>query len=246
MRTLILSDLHLGSRNCHAGLITEILERERFDRLILNGDTLHSINLRKLTPKHWGILNWLRQLARSREMILLRGNHDHECDYTPSATGHPNGDANGTANGEAAAFGSNHVLPALLDVPMIEEYQLEIKCRPYAVLHGDRFDPTLKNALASEMAGWCYQFAQKVNKKLAKWLKKKSKRWSGVLEVMRRRSVAYARERGTDGIITGHTHFPEDLHIDDVHYLNTGCWTEPPCTYITVDPAGARLHHVPD
>ena len=45
MRTLILSDIHLGNRHCNAALLNEVLDRESFDRLILNGDTLNSVNL---------------------------------------------------------------------------------------------------------------------------------------------------------------------------------------------------------
>src|SRR5262249_8680369 len=41
MRTLILSDIHLGSRHCNAELVNEVLDQERYDRLVLNGDTIN-------------------------------------------------------------------------------------------------------------------------------------------------------------------------------------------------------------
>jgi UDP-2,3-diacylglucosamine pyrophosphatase LpxH len=235
MRTLILSDIHLGSRNCQAPQVLDVLGREACDRIILNGDTLNGVNLRKLTPEHWSVVGRLRELARSRELILVRGNHDYD----------PNGTVNGDGNGHAPSFGSQDVLPALLGVPMHEEYRLDIGGRPYLVLHGDRFDPTLHYPLLSEMADWCYQLSQKINKKLAKWLKKKSKRWGGVLEWVRKQSAAYARRQGFTGVVTGHTHFADDVHVGDVHYVNTGCWTEPPCTYVTVEADKVCLHQVP-
>ena len=113
----------------------------------------------------------------------------------------------------------------------------------YLVLHGDRFDPTLNYPLVTEVACFCYQFTTKVNKKLAKWLKKKSKRWGGILEFVHGKSVAHALDTGFQGVVTGHTHFAEDSRIGDVHYLNTGCWTEYPCSYIAIDGGRVVLKH---
>jgi UDP-2,3-diacylglucosamine pyrophosphatase LpxH len=240
MRTLILSDLHLGSKHCRAPEILDVLQRERFDRLILNGDTVNDLNLRKLTAAHWMVLDRLRGLAGSRELILVRGNHDHDTRHETNGNGHANSDGNGHV------FGAHDVLPALLGVPMVEEHRLQVGGRPYLVLHGDRFDPSLNYRMVSEMADWCYQLSQKVNKELARWLKKKSKKWGGILELVRSQSVVHARKRGFDGVVTGHTHYADDIHVDGVHYVNTGCWTEPPCTYVTLDAIGVRLHELPD
>jgi len=228
MKTLILSDLHLGSKHSHTKHILDILEREPFDRLILNGDTIHSLNLRKFKPGHWRVLDRLRTLARSREVILLRGNHDHE------------------GPGQEVGFRSQEVLPTLLGVPMVEEYQLKVGDQPYLVLHGDRFDPILNHSVVSELAGWCYGLSQKFNKKLAKWLKKKSKKWSGLLDWIRAHSVRHAQEQGFVGVVTGHTHFADSQHVGNIHYVNTGCWTEPPCAYAIAGHGGVQLHEVPD
>ncbi len=109
MRTLILSDIHLGSRHCNQYLVNEALDREVFDRLILNGDTIHNVNLRKLTKPHWQILDRLRKIGRDKELILIRGNHDHEFDHFP-----------GKADRE---LDTSSVLPALLEAPMREDYR---------------------------------------------------------------------------------------------------------------------------
>lgn len=232
MKTLILSDLHLGSKHCTAPLVHEVLDQVPFDRLILNGDTIHSVNFRKLSGSHWGLLERLRDLGRERELILVRGNHDHETDYQPRL------------NGSNPVCGTHSVLPGLLGVPMVEDYRLDVGDRKYLVLHGDHFDPTLHYPAITEVAGFCYHLATKIHKKLAKWLKKKSKRWGGVLEVVRQQSVAYARQRGVAGVICGHTHFPEDTQVNDVHYINTGCWTESPCSYVTVHNGELALHQL--
>lgn len=236
MRTLILSDIHLGSRHANVGLVNEVLDREPFDRLILLGDTINNVNFRKFNGQHWALLERFRRLARERDLVLIRGNHDHETDHNPERPEQSH-----------HQLGTHRVLPAMLEVPMIEEYRLEINHQPYLLLHGDRFDPTLRYPVVTEVAGFCYQLTTKLNKKLAKWLKKKSKRWGGVLEFVRNQAVALARKEKSAGIIAGHTHFAEDSYIDDVHYVNTGCWTEFPCTYVTVAPqTGLTLHYMAD
>lgn len=233
MRTLILSDIHLGSKHCCHRAVHDILDREPFDRLILNGDTLHNVNLRKLDKHHWSVLDRFREYAKSRELVLIRGNHDHEIDFVPTQ-----------ANGHLT---TGNVLPSLLGVAMLEEYHLKVRGQDYLVLHGDRFDPTMKYPLVTEVAFIAYQFTTRINKKLAKWLKRKSKRWGGILAYVRDQSVAFARQHGFPGVITGHTHFAEDVRVDEVHYVNTGSWTETPCAYVTVDdPNGIQLHHVTD
>jgi UDP-2,3-diacylglucosamine pyrophosphatase LpxH len=236
MRTLILSDIHLGNRHCNTALLSEVLEQERFDRLILNGDTINSVNLRKLNAAHWDLLHRFRKLARSRELILIRGNHDHEGDHIPHLSKNGNGHAE-------PDFGTFNVLPGLLEIPMQENYRIDVGGKPYLVLHGDQFDPTLNFPMVTEVACMCYQLTTRVNKKLAKWLKKKSKRWSGVLEFVRAQSVAHAQKEGMRGVITSHTHFAEDSLIDGIHYVNTGCWTEYPCSYVVVEGDKVLLTH---
>ena len=131
----------------------------------------------------------------------------------------------------------------LLGVELQEQFRLEAGPRSYLVLHGDRFDPTLQWPIITDVAEWGYQTIQKLNKKGAEWLKHKVKKLGGVVELVRRRSVEYARSQGCDIIIAGHTHFADDEWIDDVHYLNSGCWTEYPCTYILADEQHIELCH---
>jgi UDP-2,3-diacylglucosamine pyrophosphatase LpxH len=224
MNTLIVSDIHLGSRNSRAPLLSRFLTAVAFDRLILNGDTINNLNLKKLKPKHWRLLDQLRDVARRRDLILIRGNHDG-------------------AHSEEKTFGPLDVLATLLGVPLNEEYPLDVGADRYLVLHGDRFDPTLNWPALTDAADWCYHGVQKLNKKAARWLKRRVKRLGGVVEFVKQRSVEYARKRDCKGIVTGHTHFPDDEWVAGVHYLNTGCWVDSPCNYVYADRSGIRLMH---
>ncbi len=221
MITMVVSDLHLGSPNSQALQFSRFLDSD-FDRLILNGDTINNLNFKKFKAKHWNIISSLREIAKKRELILIRGNHD----------GSPT---------EDSLFGSIDVLATILDVEIQEEYSLEVGDRRYLVLHGDCFDPTLNWPILTDTADWCYHAAQKVNKKAAKWLKRRVKKMGGAIEFVKRRSVQYVKDLGYQGVITGHTHFCDDEWINEVHYLNTGCWTDSTCTYIAVKEKQIRL-----
>lgn len=223
MLTLILSDLHLGSRNCQAAALSRLLQT-RFDRLILNGDVVNSLNLKKIKPKHWEVVSQLRDLARKRELILIRGNHD--------------GDAH-----DDLAFGPPQVLATLLGTELHEEYSVQVDGRRYLVLHGDRFDPTLNWPIITDTADWCYQTTQKFNRKAARWLKHRAKKLGGVVPIVKRRSVLYARDLGYEGVVAGHTHFCADEWIEGMHYLNSGCWVDNPCTYLSLQDDQIRLCH---
>ncbi len=195
-----------------------------YDRLIVNGDLVNNLNLKKLKPRHWNVMHHLREVARRRELILVRGNHD-------------------AAPVQATHFGPLQVLSSLLEVPLHEDYLLETSRGPYLVIHGDRFDPTLQWPLLTDTADWCYHAVQKVNKKAAKWLKKRVKRLGGVVRIVKDRAVQYARGRGCAGVITGHTHFSDNEWVDDIHYLNSGCWVELTGTYIKIEDDDIRLCH---
>jgi UDP-2,3-diacylglucosamine pyrophosphatase LpxH len=223
MITIVVSDIHLGSPNSQAHQFSRFLDSD-FDRLILNGDTINNLNFKKFKAKHWNIISQLREIAKKRELILIRGNHD----------GSPT---------EDSLFGSIDVLATILDVEIQEEYSLEVGDRRYLVLHGDCFDPTLNWPILTDTADWCYHAAQKVNKKAAKWLKRRVKKMGGAIEFVKRRSVQYVKDLGYQGVITGHTHFCDDEWINGVHYLNTGCWTDSTCTYIAIKENQIRLSY---
>lgn len=223
MITLIVSDVHLGSKHCFADFLSCLLHKIPFDRLILNGDTIQNLNLKKLKSRHWHILGQLREIARQRELILIRGNHEGPAD-------------------DSCSFGPLDVLGTLLGVEMREEFHLQARGRRYLVTHGDRFDPTVRWPLVTDAAEWCYHATRKLHKKSARWLKQKVKKLGGVVEFVKRGTAEYARGRGFDGVIVGHTHFPDDEPIGGIHYLNSGCWIEQPCHYILATDQSVKLH----
>ena len=80
-RTVFVSDVHLGSRHCHAAELSEFLERLQCERLYLVGDIvdLWWMSTRRATwsPAHNRVVEALHALSRDgTELIYVPGNHD--------------------------------------------------------------------------------------------------------------------------------------------------------------------------
>jgi UDP-2,3-diacylglucosamine pyrophosphatase LpxH len=133
------------------------------------------------------------------------------------------------------SYGPLDVLAQMLDLPMQEEYEFWVGRRKYVVFHGDVFDGTLRMERLSHAADEFYRLVQRCSQPGARWLKMRVKHWGGVVQRVRAGAVQLAKERRCQGVILGHVHFAEDAWVEGVHYLNTGCWVESPCTYVFAD-----------
>jgi UDP-2,3-diacylglucosamine pyrophosphatase LpxH len=223
--TLVLSDLHLGASNSCSAPLSEILETE-FDRLVLNGDTVDCVNFHRLRPQDWRVFWQLRRVARERELVLVRGNHEQKA-------------------GGRTGLGPMDILADALGTCWYDEYELEVGDARYLVLHGDQFDRSMNLTWIGDVADLVYRRVQRGSHRLAAWLKYRAKHWTGAVRAVENESVAYARARarGCDGVIAGHTHFWEDRMIGGTHFLNAGCWVDPPCSYVRIKDGVARLYH---
>jgi len=211
---IILSDLHLGSDNCQAKHLCEFLERLddgrlRTARLILNGDVFDSIDFRRLKKNHWKVLSLIRRLSDQIDIIWLCGNHD----------------------------GSADIVSHLLGTTVEDEHVLSSGPHQVLVLHGHRFDEFLDAhpilTLVSDMA---YYLLLRVDRshRVARLAKKSSKTFLRCAKKIEEGSRAYARGKRCTAVCCGHTHQAVSDPTQEVHYFNSGCWTELPCTYLTV------------
>jgi len=225
MKTLILSDLHLGSKACQAKQLRRFLHVNRFQNIILNGDIIDSCNFERLKKTHWEVLEVLNSIVCSAgTVVLLRGNHDGE--YLPYRL-----------------CGAS-LLPRLLGIGSYSDFEVLVGQATYLVMHGDCFDPTLGWPILTDAADWLYQATQSLSRKAAKRLKRWAKSAGGIIECVKRGAVQEAKRRNCQGIITGHTHFADDEWINGVHYLNCGSWTDPHPTYVEIDSDKIRLVEV--
>src|SRR5262249_43671454 len=114
---IVLSDLHLGSANCQAKSICQLLRQVadgslNTDRIILNGDVFDSFDFRRLNKNHWKVLSLLRKLSDQCEIIWISGNHD----------------------------GSAEIVSHLLGVTVKDDYVLRSGDKQIFILHGHQFD----------------------------------------------------------------------------------------------------------
>jgi len=219
---IIISDLHLGSDNCQAKRLCDFLEElaatePRTQRLILNGDVFDSIDFRRLKKHHWKVLSLIRKLSDEIDIIWLCGNHD----------------------------GSADIVSHLLGVTVMDEYVLHSGNRQILVLHGHIFDEFIEaHPFLTWVGDVIYYWLQRIDSthSFAKRAKKGSKTFLRCAQKVLDGSLAYAHRKKCQAVCCGHTHHPLGFAAEHVEYYNSGCWTEAPGTYLTVEEGVVRLH----
>jgi UDP-2,3-diacylglucosamine pyrophosphatase LpxH len=222
MKTIIISDLHLGSDVCRARELEQFLDHieKRCDRLILNGDVFDSINFRRLKKHHWNVLSLLRKVSDKIDVIWVCGNHD----------------------------GTAEIVSHLLGICVVDEFEFESDEKRVLVLHGHVFDKFITaRPIITKIAEVFYRSLQRIDK--SNWLasvamkvKKRSRIYLRNAENIRLKSIKYAKEKGCDIVCCGHTHQSVEDRSTPIQYFNSGCWTEIPCHYLEINNGIVMLH----
>lgn len=220
VRTVILSDVHLGTAASKAREVNHFLRQTRCARLILNGDIIDGWQLRRggsWSKSHTRFVRIvLKKLEkRNTEVVYLRGNHDDIL----------------------ASF-----LPLAFENLLIaEDHVLDTPRGPYLILHGDIFDTVTKNfVFLSRLGDWGYQVLLGINRAYNAWrawrgleywslsraIKARVKEAVNHISNFEEHIARLARQRGCVGVICGHIHTPADKWIEGIHYLNSGDWVE--------------------
>ena len=120
-RTLVLSDIHLGTSHSKTEEVSHFLSHVDCDRLILNGDIIDGWHLkkggtRKWQPRHTRFFKVLMKMMERQdtEIIYVRGNHDDFLDNLAPLT--------------------------FANLRIVKDYELESGGKRYFVTHGDIFD----------------------------------------------------------------------------------------------------------
>jgi len=210
--TLIISDLHLGSRVSRAREAAEFLKSFEFKKLILLGDIFEDLHLNRLRGDDWKFLALLTHFSKTRKVRWIIGNHDKDL---------------------------AKVFSALTGAKAYNVYKWRYGRKKYLAIHGHQFDNFLTdNPFLSLIAPKIYNLIQLVDfgdKRMSRYIKRKSKGWMRNSEKVMARAFLYARLRGIDCIFCGHTHKAMEEKRGKIRYYNSGCWTEIPSTYITID-----------
>ncbi|RXK55547.1 UDP-2,3-diacylglucosamine diphosphatase [Oleiharenicola lentus] len=220
VRSVILSDVHLGTPHAKADEVTHFLKHVRCERLLLNGDIIDGWRLRRdgrWTKAHTRFIRRVLTLVQKKdtEVVYLRGNHD---DFLA------------------------RLLPMQFDrLSLVEDHILESASGRYLVLHGDVFDGVVKNMVfLAHLGDMGYALLLRLNRtynwfrrlrgkdyfSLSAAIKARVKQAVSFVGKFEEQVAALARERGCTGVICGHIHTAADKMIGGIHYLNSGDWVE--------------------
>ncbi|MEJ2658435.1 MAG: metallophosphoesterase, partial [Desulfobacterales bacterium] len=182
MNIIVVSDLHIGSQYFqHQGFERFLKNIPEDCELILNGDVIDNPN-QKLQPAHQQVLSLIDQVSRRQRVIWVRGNHDNG--YVPNGFKH-------------IQFKTRYTIEDRLLISHGYDFD-EIMPRSRIFIRSFKLMHDLMIKFGSEpvhVANYAKKFA---------WLYKVLR-----YNVMKN-AVNYALEHGYEGVVCGHTHYPED------------------------------------
>jgi len=220
LRTVWISDIHLGTQGCNADLLMDFLKSIECETLYLVGDIIDGWRLKRgwyWPPRHNDVIRrFLKMAKQGTRVIYVPGNHDEVFrDYT------------------GLHFGGVELV--------YEAIHQTADGRRLLVLHGDKFDGVVLYARWLAFLGdYAYAALLKMNIwfnsirrrfhlpywSLSAYLKKRVK--NAVEYISRYEDVVAqaATERGVDGIVCGHIHSAEIRQYGAITYYNDGDWVE--------------------
>jgi len=221
--SIVISDIHIGIKNNQVKKLCNFLDliwENPPHRLIIDGDLfeLWSTNYKEMNADDYEVIRKLIKLPEKNiKVVFIPGNHDRAF----------------------RAFKKIRVGK----IKIQNEYIIKGHRKKYIVLHGDEFDAFTRNhIILSIIVDKLYVFLIRANSFL-KWLfkfnaslyaKKETVRYSKAVKKIKKAALKYARSLGVDGVIIGHTHWPEiSIDSDQIIYANSGDWIDS-CSYIVV------------
>jgi UDP-2,3-diacylglucosamine pyrophosphatase LpxH len=226
-QAIVVSDLHLGTKDSKAEEFIEFLEEHPTNLLILNGDIIDGWALNrgaKWKKQHTKVISKLLQLSNKTQIIWIRGNHDE--------------------------FIQDFIGTHLGRIEIKEDYRLTIqrwvendvyRNENYYIFHGDVVDVFItKYKWLSKIGAIGYDFALTLNRwynhyrklrklpyqSISQKIKGGVKAATNYINDFETTALSMAHKKGCNGVICGHIHQPEDRIIDGKRYLNSGDWIE--------------------
>ena len=222
-RSIFISDIHLGTKDCKASELNNFLKNNTCNTLYLVGDIIDAWKIKqnkwRWKQSHTNVIRRiLGHAKRDTRIIYVLGNHDEFL---------------------------RPFLQYNLNFGMVElhnQYEhIGADGKHYLVTHGDLFDGITRLApWLSILGDKAYDFVLTLNSRfnwlrhrlgfgywsLSLYLKQRVKRALDFIFQFERNLAAYCKKRGFDGVICGHIHHAEIKQIDGVVYMNDGDWVE--------------------
>ncbi|MCS6820487.1 MAG: UDP-2,3-diacylglucosamine diphosphatase [Microscillaceae bacterium] len=220
-RTIIISDLHLGTASSKVEEIVKFLLKNTCDHLIMNGDMIDAWELRKSGKWKARHTRFVKVIMRMMEMYntrvtYLRGNHDEFLEeFMPLQVG---------------------------NLFIQQDCILESKDKRLFVVHGDIFDNVtthMKWIAKLGSAGynlllWLNKFYNQYRRwrgkepySFSQYIKGKVKSAVNKISAYEKQLTEFARTKQCDGIVCGHIHKPAMKEMEGgLLYMNSGDWVE--------------------
>ena len=222
-RSIFVSDVHLGTKDCKAGQLNNFLKHNSCDTLYLVGDIIDAWKIQqnkwRWKQSHTNVVRRvLGHAKRGTRVVFIAGNHDEFL---------------------------RPMIPYGFSFGLVEIHnQIEhtgADGKHYLVVHGDLFDGITRLAPWIAFLGdKAYDFVLGLNNKfnwirrrmgfgyfsLSKFLKHKVKKAVDFIFKFEENLANYCKKRGFDGVICGHIHHAEIKEINGVTYMNDGDWVE--------------------
>lgn len=220
-RTIVLSDIHLGTTGSKAKEVTEFLRNYSCQKLILNGDIIDGWQLKQYGTWKKNHTNFFKTVLKQivhydTKVVYLRGNHDDFLDQ---------------------------VMPMKVgkNFSIRKDYTLTSGTRKFYITHGDVFDSiTSQLKWLAYLGDMGYTFLLWVNKfynqyrtwrglpyySLSQQIKGRIKQAVSYISDYEQKLTELARARHCEGVICGHIHQPAIHELDGIIYMNSGDWVE--------------------
>lgn len=224
-KAVIVSDLHLGTKNSRAKEFVDFLESHPTDLLILNGDIVDGWALNrgsKWKKKHTKAISAILKVSNKTKIVWIRGNHD---EFVEEFIG--------------SNFGN---------IEIREDYILELDVK-YFIFHGDIIDVFItKYKWLSKIGSIGYDLALWLNRwynryrawrglsyqSISQKIKQGVKAATSYINDFETAAIKMAHKNHCEGVICGHIHQPANYKTKRGHYLNSGDWVENQ-SYILID-----------
>ena len=220
-KTVIISDIHLGTEGSKAKEVTQFLKSVTCETLILNGDIIDGWQLKKGSSwkkKHTAFFRIILKMIETQntKVIYLRGNHDDFLDQ---------------------------IIPFSLgkSFSIQRDFILKSGKKNFLIIHGDIFDSiTSKMKWLAYLGDVGYTFLLTINKlynqyrawrgldyySFSQRIKQRVKLAVNYISDFEVKLAELAKANHCQGIICGHIHKPDIRQIGDITYMNSGDWVE--------------------
>ena len=217
-RAIIVSDLHLGTKDSMAKDFIDFLDAHTFDLLILYGDIIDGWALNRGSrwkKNHTKVISKILKISNDTKVIWIRGNHD---EFISEFIG--------------SHFGNIHI---------VEDYILNVGDIGYYIFHGDVIDVFITKykwlakigSIGYDLALWLNRWYNKYRawrklpyQSISQQIKAGVKQATNYINDFEGAAIKMAHKKNCGGVICGHIHQPADFYINGEHYLNSGDWVE--------------------